>query len=92
MTGNVTFDFGDTDAAGRALIVPASAVAEDDQGRFVFLLTAAEEETARVEKRYVTVGQLTSEGFEIESGLTAGERIATAGLQTLLEGQQVRLR
>jgi hypothetical protein len=39
----------------------------------------------------VTVGNLTVQGFEITSGLESGQKIATAGLQTLLDGQQVKL-
>ena len=46
---------------------------------------------ASVRKQHVTIGRLTAEGFEILEGLTAGQIIATAGLQTLLEGQQVQL-
>ena len=36
-------------------------------------------------------GELSLEGFEVTSGLTAGQNIAKAGLQTRLDGQEVRL-
>ena len=42
-------------------------------------------------KQQVTIGDLTSEGFEINEGLVVGQKIATAGLQTLLDGQEVKL-
>ncbi|GAG63280.1 unnamed protein product, partial [marine sediment metagenome] len=35
--------------------------------------------------------ELTNEGFKIVSGLSEGQKIATAGLQTLLDGQKVKL-
>ena len=90
MTANVTFNFDIDETPSAALIVPARAVGEDDAGRFVFLL---EEDgaTVRVRKQPVEVGALTTEGFEIVDGLIAGQKIATAGLQTLLNGQEVRL-
>jgi RND family efflux transporter MFP subunit len=90
MAANVTFDFAtDIDSQG-ALIVPAIAVGEDGDGRFVFVIEDANGMTV-VKKQMVQTGALTSAGFEIRNGLTAGQRVATAGLQTLLDGQEVRL-
>ena len=90
MAANVTFDFGDHKSDNTILVVPAQAVGEDSNGRFVFLV---EEEGGKiiVKKQQVTIGNLTGEGFEIQSGLKEGQKIATAGLQTLLDGQEVRL-
>ncbi len=91
MTANVTFDLGDPDAQPSVLVVPANAVGEDGDGRFVFLVERGEGMVASVRKQQVTIGRLTADGFEIVEGLAAGQTIATAGLQTLLDGQQVRL-
>lgn len=92
MAANVTFDFGSEKNSGNALVVPAKSVGEDGNGRFVFLIEGADGAgNGIVKKQYVDIGELTSEGFEIISGLSAGEKIATAGLQTLLDGQEVRL-
>ena len=90
MTANVTFDFGDRKIDNKTLVVPAYAVGEDSNGRFVFLIEG-EGENAKVKKQKITIGALTPEGFEIKSGITAGQKIATAGLQTLLNGQEVKL-
>jgi len=90
MTANVTFDFSNKEIGKRDLIVPAQAVGEDSEGRFVFLVEDDGEITI-VKKQRVTIGALSSEGFEIKSGLQAGQKIATAGLQTLLDGQEVQL-
>ncbi|WP_298420469.1 efflux RND transporter periplasmic adaptor subunit [uncultured Kordia sp.] len=90
MTANVTFDFGDRKVNNKTLVVPANAVGEDSNGRFVFLIEG-EGENAKVKKQKITIGTLTPEGFEIKSGLTVGQKIATAGLQTLLNGQEVKL-
>ncbi|WP_298900559.1 efflux RND transporter periplasmic adaptor subunit [uncultured Psychroserpens sp.] len=90
MAANVTFDFGDHEADNTVLVVPANAVGEDSNGRFVFLVED-EGGVTKVKKQQVTIGSLTGEGFEIQSGLKEGQKIATAGLQTLLDGQEVRL-
>ncbi len=90
MAANVTFDFGDRKVNNKTLVVPANAVGEDSNGRFVFLIEG-EGENAKVKKQKITIGTLTPEGFEIKSGLTVGQKIATAGLQTLLNGQAVKL-
>ncbi len=90
MAANVTFDFGDRKASTTTLVVPANAVGEDSNGRFVFVIEG-EGENTKVKKQQVSIGNLTAEGFEITSGLSAGQRIATAGLQTLLDGQEVKL-
>ena len=89
MAANVTFDFGDTQTKKNVLVVPAHAVGEDSNGRFVFLVE--EGETTKVKKQQISIGNLTGDGFEILSGLKKGQKIATAGLQTLLDGQEVRL-
>ena len=44
-----------------------------------------------VEKRHITIGRMTTDGFEVLDGLSLGENVATAGLQNLLDGQAVRL-
>ena len=90
MAANVTFEFGSNENAQSVLVVPAHAIGEDSNGRFVFLI---EEEgiTARLKKQKVVIGELTAEGFEIKSGLLAGQKIAVAGLQTIMDGQEVKL-
>ncbi len=90
MAANVTFDFSNHDTNGQELVVPTHAVGEDSGGRFVFLVEE-EGDVARVKKHTIKVGELTTEGFTVTNGLTSGQRIATAGLQTLLDGQEVRV-
>lgn len=91
MSANVTFELGNGAASSTVLVVPANAVGEDGDGRFVFVLEPGGDGAATVRKQHVTVGPLTAEGFEIRDGLSEGRVIATAGLSTLLDGQQVRL-
>ncbi len=90
MTANVTFEFSNG-TSGETLIVPAKAVGEDPKGRFVFLVESVSDEEAIISKTYIQIGRLSSSGFEVLDGLTEGQTIATAGLQTLLDGQNVQI-
>lgn len=76
---------------GDKLLIPAKAVGEDAQGqRFVYRLTG-QGDTLTVQQQFVALGELQNTGFVLDSGLQAGDRIATAGLSSLLEGMEVRL-
>lgn len=88
MAANVTFELKGSTVQGQNLRIPAKAVGEDSQGRFVFLLVTDGEKT-KVKRKTIKVGDLNSDGFEVLEGLQEGQLIATAGLQTLLDGQEV---
>ncbi len=91
MAADVTFRLKKDKTEGKKLIVPTNVVGEDSNGKFVFVLKG-EGDTVTVQKQKVTIGNLTTKGFEIKEGLKAGDKIATAGLQTLLNGQKVRIK
>ncbi|MEC3906783.1 efflux RND transporter periplasmic adaptor subunit [Tamlana sp. 2201CG12-4] len=90
MAASVTFNFGKDVNNENVLVIPAKSVGEDDKGNFVFLIND-KDGLGTVKKQHVKIGTLTSEGFQILEGLSHGEKIATAGLQTLLDGQEVKL-
>ncbi|MEP0266346.1 efflux RND transporter periplasmic adaptor subunit [Dokdonia sp.] len=90
MAANVTFQFGKQQPTVKTLVVPAKSVGEDASGNFVFLIDESGDKTI-AKKQPITIGKLTSEGFAVTNGLSAGQKIAIAGLQTLLDGQEVKL-
>ena len=90
MAAEVTFRFSRTDDRER-FIVPSVAVAEDDAGRYVFVVTPAEQGFGVAKRVPVTVGQLTSRGLEITEGLNDGDLLVTAGVSRITDGQKVRL-
>ncbi|MEL7003900.1 MAG: efflux RND transporter periplasmic adaptor subunit [Bacteroidota bacterium] len=90
MPSAATFTFGSKDTE-QYLVVPIYAVGEDDKGNFVFVIESAEDSTTVVRKQHIQIGDLTDEGFRLLEGLDQGQKIATAGLQTLLDGQKVKL-
>lgn len=91
MAANITFNFPKTDNQ-EILIVPISAVGEDSKGNFVFVIKKGSDNTGVIQKKHFKIGALSPIGFEVMSGLEAGETVATAGLQTLLDGQKVSLK
>lgn len=70
------------------LLVPATAVAVDAQGKFYVWVI---QPNMTVTKRFVDVGDMTGDNIRILSGLKQGERIVTAGVPYLEEGMLVRL-
>lgn len=91
MAAEVTFRFpGRNDSAGR-FIVPPEAIGEDREGRFVFMIEPADNDRTIVRRRPVRVGELTAEGLEVLDGLQNGDRIVTAGVALIHDGQQVKL-
>ena len=72
------------------IIVEPTAVAADQQGNFVYQLQK-HQDYAKVQKRRVIVGELRAEGLEIVSGLEAGSLIVTKGVNTITNGEEVKL-
>ncbi len=90
MAADVRFSFDNGSINGQKMVAPAAAVGEDNNGNFVFSLFK-ENDHYIIKKKKVQIGKLTTSGFEIKSGLDNGELVATAGLNTLLDGMKVRL-
>ncbi|MFK7770515.1 MAG: efflux RND transporter periplasmic adaptor subunit [Saprospiraceae bacterium] len=90
MVADVHFSFSNGKAEVQKMVAPIAAVGEDSNGHFVFGLTK-EGANYLVKKKQIQIGKLTTAGFEIKSGLANGELVATAGLNTLLDGMKVRL-
>ena len=44
---------------------------------------------ALVSRKPVTLGELTQSGIEVLDGLTTGDRVVTAGLSVIRDGQRV---
>lgn len=72
------------------LIVPPSSVftAADDPQTYVWVL---DEQSGKVARRAVKTGELTPVGLRIVDGLKVGEVVVTSGVNSLREGQEVKL-
>lgn len=69
----------------QAVVVPRQAVLDDQLGTYVLVVDA----NSVVERRPVTLGQTTPATAVIASGLSAGERIITEGIQRVRPGLKV---
>jgi RND family efflux transporter MFP subunit len=74
-------------SAGRAVALPATALFQKGSGPAVWLVGA----DLKIELRPVTVDRYESDRVVITAGLHAGERVVTAGVHRLAEGELVRL-
>lgn len=73
----------------RVILVPASAIGEDKDGRFAFLLRDVRDGQGRVERVSVTTGDLTNQGLEVLAGLAPGDKLITAGVHRIHDGLTV---
>jgi len=75
------------DTLHNAVIVPTAAVQRATQGTIVYVVN--DDNTASV--RAVTLGATEGESTSIESGLKAGERVVTDGVDRIREGAKVEV-
>jgi RND family efflux transporter MFP subunit len=90
MAAEVAFSFRSTGGAER-ILVPATAVGEDEQGRYAFLVDDVVGDLGTVRRVPVLTGELTGEGLEVLDGLEDGDLLVTAGLHKLTDGLQVKV-
>jgi RND family efflux transporter MFP subunit len=90
MAADVTFKF-DVDPNAPRYTLPAYAVGEDREGRFVFKLEKTEDGLGVVNRSPVVVGELLSDGLEIVSGIDTGDLVVTAGVSRIYDGLTVRV-
>ncbi|WP_440490734.1 MdtA/MuxA family multidrug efflux RND transporter periplasmic adaptor subunit [Serratia nevei] len=70
-----------------AIVVPTAAVQMGNEGNFVWTM----DDEHKVSKRLVTVGIEDSQSVVIASGLNAGQRVVTDGIDQLTEGMKVEV-
>jgi len=90
MAAEVRLNF-ESGSADPRFFLPAAAVGEDREGRFVFVLEHTTGDRGTVHRTPVTVGELTTDGIEILSGLTDGDLVVIAGVSRIHDGQEVRV-
>ncbi|MDH3899678.1 MAG: efflux RND transporter periplasmic adaptor subunit, partial [Gammaproteobacteria bacterium] len=78
----------DTDTGGVQVPVGAVFTPETEDTNYVWVI---DEQTGVVRQQAVVTGELAREGVQVLEGLSPGDWIATAGVYTLREGQQVSI-
>ncbi|MCP1469980.1 RND family efflux transporter MFP subunit [Sphingobium sp. OAS761] len=75
-----------TSGSGNAPLLPESAIQTDDKGSYVYIVNASNQ----VERRNVTVGQVSDAGVAMTGGVTGQEKIVTSAGAFLTPGQKVK--
>ena len=75
-----------TSGSGSAPLLPESAVQSDPKGSFVYIVNGKNQ----VERRDVSVGQVSDAGVAITGGITGTEKIVTSAGAFLTPGQKVK--
>ncbi|MBD3220675.1 efflux RND transporter periplasmic adaptor subunit [bacterium] len=88
MSAEVALTFG-TEDGRRVYLVPASAIGEDDDGRYAFVVRFLEDGKGTASRIPVRTGDLTNQGLEVIDGLQAGDMLITAGVHRIRDGQTV---
>lgn len=95
MAADVTFRFEADVARKGVFLLPTTAVSEDREGRFVFIVEQDESdlgpEEGVVRRRSVTTGDIETAGIEVVEGLKGGEKVVTAGVSRIYEGLRVKV-
>ena len=90
LAADVTFQFDSAASRNGGVLLPVSAVVKDPSGAFVFVMESAETKgEALVRRRDVTLGELSQSGIEVVEGLAVGDRVITAGISVIRDGQRV---
>jgi RND family efflux transporter MFP subunit len=73
------------------IVIPPSAVRASGTGDEGFTVWVVDPGSGSVVLREVETGRVLWSGIQIENGLSEGEWVVTAGVNSLVEGQKVRL-
>lgn len=90
MSAEVTIDFPSTEERSH-IRVPPVAIAEDRSGQHLWVVEPTTDGLAVVRRRPVLLGELTTEGVDVVTGLRVGDVVVTAGVSRIQDGQVVRL-
>ncbi len=78
----------DESAQSSTFLLPVNAIfADEAEKQYVWVVNP---KTMRVKRREVKIGSVSGQGIRILGGLTAGEKIVTAGVHYLKDGLKVR--
>ena len=90
LAADITFQFDSSDGPDGRVVLPVAAVIRDPDGTFVFVAEPeGDGDEAIVQRRLVQLGELTQSGIEIVDGLSVGDRVITAGITIVRDGQRV---
>ncbi len=90
MAVEAQMEFGGGGGRARHVVAP-NAVVVDGDDKFVYVVETGGDVFGVARRRSIETGQLVAAGIEVLAGLTDGDKVITAGLNQIRDGQQVRL-
>jgi len=95
MSVNVHLDFSKAarKSLDTTLIVPIEAVFSPENTALknkIYNVWVVDDNTMQAQATQVSIGQINSQGIEIKSGLKTGDKIITAGVNFIKEGQKIK--
>lgn len=92
LAADVTFQFS-TSTLEDTFVLPLSAVVNDPDGVYVYIVErTGDNGEAVVKRRNVELGELIQDGVEVVAGLAPGDDVVTAGVSVIRDGQRVLVR
>ncbi len=88
MSAEVSFNFENLHK--NIFLLPHSSVLNDKKDYFVYVLQK-ENDIYKIRKNVIKVGQLTSEGYEVLSGIKGSELVLKAGMSEVFEDMSVKI-
>ncbi len=90
LAADVTIQFNSGNGGDGVTMVPVAAVAKESEETYVFIAEPeGDSGEGVVRRRSVELGELTQDGVEIVDGLSVGDRVVTAGISKIRDGQRV---
>lgn len=79
-----------TAASEKKFFLPSHSVLKDSVGNFVFIVEPLDEGKGKIVKLPVQIGEITSKGIEVFSGVSSGQHLVTAGVSKISDGMTVK--
>jgi multidrug efflux system membrane fusion protein len=90
LASDVTFMI-DEGVGADTFVLPVTAVVNGTDGTYVYIAEPSGDGEAIVRRRSVSLGELTQIGIEVVDGVQLGDRVITAGITVIRDGQRVLL-
>lgn len=88
MSSKISFDLNQK--SDNRMLIPISALDQNPAGeKYVYVVKEVKNAVGNAVKSIVTIGEITSDGVEILSGIKAEDYVITSGVTQITEGQEV---
>ena len=71
--------------------LPISAIGEDREGRYVYVVDGKPDEEGKVRRVSVQIGTVSSAGIEVTEGVEEGQQVVVAGVSRIQSGMTVKI-